>query len=519
MELWVEDQLPPLERPNPIAERTVLDIPSNNRDTHVYRLSTQDEEEYFGGVIRGQPGPQTDFLSCSADICIYGGAAGGGKTFALLIEPLRHITNGEFGGVVFRRVSEQIRIEGGLWDASTKIYPLVHAKGRENTLDWSFPSGAKLTFDSLQHEKNVLDFQGSEICYLAFDELTHFTSRQFWYLLSRNRSTCGVRPYVRATLNPDPDSWVFELVGPWVDEDHPLYPTPDGQVLWFIREDDEIKWVPAGTKRAKSITFIKADIFDNKILLEKDPGYLANLEAQNKTDRERLLLGRWSAIQAAGALWKREWIERDRVKEAPALARVVIGLDPSASSGPDAAEAGIVGVGKSKADHLYTLSDKSGVYTPRQWATIAIQEFYRLRAACIVAEKNQGGEMVSTVIHQIDPDVPVKLVHAKKGKKVRADPVASVAEAGFDHHVGEFKALEGQLTRWEPANSLESPDRLDAKVYACLELGLPDLKALTAKPQTASLPAHLRNKHPGQSGAQPGFDDQQRIIPPPRPTR
>ena len=169
-------------------------------------------------VIRPQPGPQETFLGSSADIAIYGGAAGGGKTWALLMEPLRHIGNENFGAVFFRRTTVQVRNEGGLWDESEKLYPVIGASPKEHVLSWQFPSGATVSFAHLEHDKTVLNWQGSQIPLICFDELTHFSQKQFWYMVSRNRSMCGVRPYIRATCNPDADSWVAEFISWWIDQ-------------------------------------------------------------------------------------------------------------------------------------------------------------------------------------------------------------------------------------------------------------------------------------------------------------
>jgi hypothetical protein len=109
--------------------------------------------------------------------------------------------------------------EGGLWDESNKIYPLLSAKQKETDHSWTFPAETVISFSHLQHEKNVLDWQGAQICFIGFDELTHFTERQFFYMLSRNRSTCGVKPYIRATTNPDADSWVAEFISWWIDQE------------------------------------------------------------------------------------------------------------------------------------------------------------------------------------------------------------------------------------------------------------------------------------------------------------
>ena len=155
-------------------------------------------------IIQAQEGPQFAFLSSSADITIYGGAAGGGKSYGLLLDPLRYVHVPGFGAVIFRRTSPEITNQGGLWDTSQEIYPKVNALPRRTDLSWLFAGGARVRFAHLQHDKDKLNWQGAQIPYLGFDELTHFTEEQFWYLLSRNRSTCGVPPCVRATCNPAP---------------------------------------------------------------------------------------------------------------------------------------------------------------------------------------------------------------------------------------------------------------------------------------------------------------------------
>ena len=152
--------------------------------------------------IRAQPGPQTLALQSKADVLIYGGQAGGGKTWFLTAEPLRRIHNGGFRAVIFRRTYPQIMGQGGLWEEANALYRPQGGKMREgDKLDATFPSGATIAFCHLQHEKTKYEYQGHQICYLGFDELTHFTESQFFYLLSRNRSACGIRPYVRATCN------------------------------------------------------------------------------------------------------------------------------------------------------------------------------------------------------------------------------------------------------------------------------------------------------------------------------
>ena len=264
--------------------------------------------------IRPQPGPQTEFLSSSADVAVYGGAAGGGKTWALLLEPLRHVRNPKFGAVYFRRTYPQITNEGGLWDESQNLYPFAGGKPTESALKWSFGSGASVRFAHLQHEKDKYSWQGSQIALICFDELTHFTQGQFLYLLSRNRTKCGVRPYVRATTNPDADSWVKEFLGPWVDDEHPDYPATPGALRHFTHQGSSLIWVDPDWRDedglpGKSLTFVPASIYDNQALLASNPEYLANLRALPYVEQMRLLHGDWKVRPEAGKVFNRAWFE------------------------------------------------------------------------------------------------------------------------------------------------------------------------------------------------------------------
>ncbi|TET59600.1 MAG: terminase, partial [Candidatus Stahlbacteria bacterium] len=123
-------------------------------------------------VFVPQEGKQSDFLSSSADIVIYGGAAGGGKTYGLLLEAARNTGNPNFGAVFFRKNSTQITNEGGLWDTSLDVYPYLGAEPRTTRNDYKFPSGAKVSFKHLEYDQTVLDWQGSQIPLICFDELT-----------------------------------------------------------------------------------------------------------------------------------------------------------------------------------------------------------------------------------------------------------------------------------------------------------------------------------------------------------
>lgn len=169
--------------------------------------------------------------------------------------------------------------------------------------------------------------------------------------------------------------------------------------------------------------------------------------------------------EAPGALWTRETIEDYRVLSAPELSRIVVGVDPSIATAGDFAGiivAGVVG------GHGYVIEDCTVQGSPLTWAKAAVDAYHRHQANLIVAEKNQGGEMVSLTLAQADPEVPVKLVHASRGKIVRAEPIAARYEKGQIHHVGSFPMLEDEMCLYLPGDP--SPNRLDALVWALTEL-------------------------------------------------
>lgn len=174
-----------------------------------------------------------------------------------------------------------------------------------------------------------------------------------------------------------------------------------------------------------------------------------------------------------GALWSRKLIEDNRLKAPPAkLTRVVIGVDPAVTGGQYADETGIVVVGLigGKEPHAYVLADYSMKGSPSQWAKKVVQAYHHHDANLIIAEKNQGGEMVGEVLKNVDPGMPIKLVHASKGKVARAEPVALLDEQHRIHHIGVLPELEDQMCLFVPGDMDKSPDRVDARVWALTEL-------------------------------------------------
>lgn len=282
-----------------------------------------------------QAGPQTDFLESRADIVVYGGQAGGGKTYGLLLEAIRYRAVPGFGAVIFRRTRPMITAEGSMWDQSFEIYGGMGTP-KEGALEWEFdcarfevepgtdvpgpPGTSSVKFAGMEHEKDRLGWAGAQIPLVCYDQLETFTAQQFFFMLSRNRTTLKdhrgrpIRPYIRATANPDADSWLAEFIAWWWDPDTGYaIPERSGVLRYFLRVNDEIHWgddpdellarfpeVDPEKFPPKSLTFIPSSVYDNPILLRNDPGYLSNLMSLPTVERERLLHGNWKVKRVAG---------------------------------------------------------------------------------------------------------------------------------------------------------------------------------------------------------------------------
>ncbi|MCI8890671.1 MAG: phage terminase large subunit [Eubacterium sp.] len=404
-------------------------------------------------VLAPQKGPQEMFLATPADICIYGGAAGGGKTFGLLLEALRHKNNKNFNAVIFRRDYTQVTSPGGLWDSSRKIYSYV--KGcyplKTPKLHWMFPSGASVNFAHLGSDEDCLSWQGSQVTMIGFDELTHFSEYQFFYMLSRNRTDSGITPYVRATCNPDADSWVAEFIKWWIDQETG-YPVPDrsGKVRWMVRLNEVIYWFDSreeavkaavengmGEQEAqtmpKSVTFIASTLQDNKILMKNDPGYLANLQALALVERERLLKGNWKIKAAAGLMFK-----RTKVNMLENLPTDVIlwarGWDLAATSededGEPAYTAGVL-VGKRKngryiiADVINRRCDSAEVRELIKMTCITDRAKYGRVTTRLPQDPGQAGKDQAQSYLKLLAGFTVKILPESGDKVTRAEPLSA----------------------------------------------------------------------------------------------
>ena len=255
----------------------------------------------------------------------------------------------------------------------------------------------------------------------------------------------------------------------------------DGSEIWF-------SWNPRLASDPVDKFLRSANVPPNTAIVEANycdnPWFPKELEAERKFDKQHrpdryghVWNGEYEP-QAVGAIWTMRDINEGRVQERPNdLKRIVIGVDPAISSKEDADEHGIIACGVSEAGHGYVLEDASTRGTPEKWGRRAIALYDYYSANCIVIEKNQGGEMCKHVIDSIRPGIPVVLVHASRGKHVRAEPVSALYALGRIHHVKDSPQLEAQMCQ-VTAQGYEgsgSPDRVDALVWAMTEL-FPDIK-------------------------------------------
>ena len=439
-------------------------------------------------ILRPQAGPQESFLASQADIAIFGGAAGGGKSYGLLLEPTRHMENPDFGGVIFRRQAIQVKAEGGLYDTSFGIYgPLGATPILSPYPKWIFPSGAQVSFNHLTSDTDLLSWQGSQIPFIGYDELTHFNERQFWYMLSRNRSVSAIRPYIRATTNPDADSWVAKLIEWWIDQSTGYAILErSGIIRYFVRIDDKLHWADSRQElkakfpqlEPKSLTFIPSKLTDNKILMDNDPGYMANLMIMTRVDRERLLYGNWKVREQSGSYFPRTKVSvisaiptdvKQWVRRWDLAATTISESNPS----PDATASVLMGKRENGkmviADGINVRED---AYAIRQMIkNILTQDHARSRSLTTVipqdpgqAGKDQAANLISYLA-----GYKVKSTRETGPKTTRAEPLSSQWQAG-NIEIVSGRWNDEYLTEMEAFPDAQHDDYVDASSGAYLEL-------------------------------------------------
>lgn len=403
--------------------------------------------EPTAGAFAPNPGPQTAFVEADADVVVYGGAAGGGKTVGLLLDFARYADDPAARGVIFRRTYPQITSGGGLWDEAVSFFRRVYGRklrANQSTLTLTFPAGGQLAFRHLQYEKNVYDWQGAQLTFVAFDESTHFSWKQISYLLSRLRTTSGLPTKMRLTCNPDAESWLASFLGWWIDQ-RTGYPRADraGRALWMYVENDVPQFYadPAEARRRHptlaaespplSVAFVPSSLDDTPQLA--GTGYKGRLLAQTEIERERLLKGNWR-ITATDGLFKPHWFP---VAEAPpaGLRRVrawdLAATEPKDKDDPDWTVGTLLGAdGEGR---FYVLDVARDRLTPAGVrAMVRRMAEWDGQDVPVVVEQEGGsaGKAVVDDYVRLLAGWTVKGVKPTGDKVARANPVAAQAERG-----------------------------------------------------------------------------------------
>ena len=421
-----------------------------------------------------QEGMQKTIFNSECDFILAGSGAGTGKTLAMLLKHTKFIHNKDYRGTIFRRTLAMASKPGSLVDESRRIYPLFGGTFNQTSKRWTFPSGATIDFPHLQYENTKDDYMGAQIAGLCFDELTHFLSSQFWFMFSRNRSISGVKPFVIATCNPDPISWVKELVEYYLDANSE-YPDPQkiGVIRYFYRQDDDLEWdldydslfkkyveqrtIKDGTFKSESLgkfairlgkdwvkansinalikkikadeylkrnipitsfTFLPGSIYENEALLDANPEYLARLNNLHPVEKERLLKGNWKISYEAGTIFDRAWFDIIEQDELPDLEQsVIIRFWDFAATGKEQAtkrSSYTAGCKMAKiSDDLYIILD-------------------------LITTQIKGGEIENLVQHTADLDGTQVFVRAEKeggssGKILEEQFEDNLREKGIDY--------------------------------------------------------------------------------------
>jgi len=467
------------------------------------------ERELFkaakGRAIFAQRGPQERLMTTTANVVIYGGGAGSGKSHGVLMYITRYVENGDYRAIYFRKTNTETRQMGGLWDEACKLWgEIFNAKMLEQTLNARFPSGAKIQFAQLHKEGRaaVEGFKGLQAPTVIFDEGTAFEEDSIFYINTRQRSSSEeFQRQMLITTNPDRDGWPFKFVRPWVDDSFPVEPEADGMCAFIrceeagvlppgvkpsdvIERDQNVLWVKRGTKGSRTIEYIHATLADN-IFIEDD--YINNIMQADRISRIRLLGGpqAWHIRFEAGEVFKREWWQFIDWENLPPMRAWVRSWDfagrkkrPAGSKGkaPDYTASVLIGITAERWPR-YVVADVTNerltpAETENRVAELQEADQNRVGDHTVLLQRG-GGDAGFHVDHmyrtRVLPGKKMKTMAMTGTKEERAKPMSALAEKGMVLLVhGDWNEAFIEQARAFPEGSYD--DMVDAGTAGVLDL-------------------------------------------------
>lgn len=357
-------------------------------------------------------------------------------------------------------------VKGSIWlDTLPKVIDICfpglkhHIKWNNTDFFITLPNGSEIWCAGLDDKERVDKILGREYLNIFFNECSEITYDTYVTVKSRLAQKCS---YVNKH-----GELVWGKNMCFLDE-NPTTAKHWSKILFIDKRDPKSETKPKAPVRNPdryAFTFIHPH--ENAENISAD--YIEMLESMPPEQRKRFLDGVF-AETSEYALWDDEVLDKYRVSEAPVLKRIVVSIDPAVTANDESDETGITVAGIGVNNHLYILEDLTGKYDVKEWPRIAIEAYHRWSADCIVAEVNQGGDLVELNVRMIEPNIPYKAVRATRDKKTRAEPVAALYYLGKAHHVGVHTTLEFQMTQWEGKKGEKSPNNIDSLVWAASDL-------------------------------------------------
>lgn len=312
-------------------------------------------------IISPQEGKQKLAANTKVDFMIYGGARGSGKSYLLNMLPLKHIKDKHFQAIFFRRQYDELIGAGGLWDTANELYPKFGAQPNITNLKYTFPAGSDIRMKHMFTEADKERHRGLQYSMVGFDEIDHFSKEQVTFLMTCLRSKAKMDSYMVGTCNPNPDSWVLDIIEWYLDDRGFPVEEKCGVIRYFVVLDgdfvfaDSEEWFKEHPEerirnsvfvtnpvsgettyiRPKTFTFINGNVFDNPALIELNPAYVSELQNLPDHERDRQLWGNWYARPTGANFFQRDWLNEVEAEEIPWLSNHCRAWDKAATQPND----------------------------------------------------------------------------------------------------------------------------------------------------------------------------------------